>query len=79
MIDIVPETKDFAITQVNVEMPIFTLNATESTVYVYLYTSESRLVECKLVQIPPEIYSQWAQDDNFIIDYALTELGLSRA
>lgn len=78
MIDIQPFTKQSIVTKVSVDLPSFTLNATETTAHITMFTEETRFVEAKTVHIPPEIYSEWGQDDNFIVDYVLTELSLTR-
>lgn len=79
MIEIQPFTKESIVTKVSIELPSFALNATETTAHVTMFTAETRFVEVRTVNIPPEIYSEWGTDDNFIIDYVLTELGLTRS
>lgn len=78
MISIEPFPAMFMATQVEVTMPLFSLNATDGTVLVDLYTTEQRVIERKTVYVPPDIYSQWGSDDNFIIDYVLNEIGIVR-
>ena len=79
MISIQPQAKESIVTQVRVELSSFSLNATEGMAVVTMFTDATRYVECQTVPIPPEIYSVWGTDDNFIVDYVLTELGLVRS
>jgi len=79
MINIQPHTKESIVTQVQIELTSFSLNATEGMAVVSMFTDTTRFVEAKTVPIPSEIYTVWGQDDNFIIDYVLTELGLVRS
>lgn len=78
MISTAPFTKELIVTKVRIDLPSFELNATEATAHVTMFTEETRFVEAKTVTIPPEVYVAWGTDDNFIIDYVLTELGLTR-
>ncbi len=77
-IPIVPKEKSLVATRVTVRMLNFELNATEGSIEVTLTTESYTIIEKRSVYIPPEIYSQWAQSDDFIIDYALGQLGLQR-
>lgn len=79
MIEIQPFTKESIVTKVSIDLPSFTLNAAEATAHVTMFTEETRFVEAKTVPIPSEVYVAWGTDDNFIIDYVLTELGLTRS
>lgn len=78
MIDIQPVTKESIVTKLSIDLPSFTLNATETTAHVTLFTEETRFVEARTINIPPEIYSEWGKDDDFIVDYVLAELQLTR-
>lgn len=53
----------------------FTLNARDCTVTVEKYDETLRIVDVLQVYITPEEYSQWAQDDDYIVDLVLTKLG----
>ena len=79
MISIEPHTKESIVTQVQIELSSFSLNATEGMAVVTMFTDATRYVECQTVPIPSEIYTVWGQDDNFIVDYVLTELGFVRS
>jgi hypothetical protein len=52
--------------------------AEDATVIVYIKDEQNNTLDIKTVYIPKEIYSQWVDTDNFIIDYILKELNLSR-
>lgn len=75
---IIPVEKTILETKVLLDFPIFQLNATEADIYATFYDSNDIFVERKIVHIPPEIYIQWGTDDNFIIDYAFSQLGVER-
>ena len=77
MNQIVPFPVTFVATQVEVTIPSFTLNATEGSAMVDIFTAEGRIVDRKYVPIPAEIYVQWGVDDNFVVDYVLGELGIT--
>jgi len=66
------------VTKVQIRMPNFSLLATETDVSVMMYSANDQFVKGVLVHIPADIYSQWGTDDNFIVDYVLSELGLER-
>jgi len=46
--------------------------------YWQLFDKEGLQVDEGNLQIPSEIYLNWADDDNIIIDYVIKELGLTR-
>lgn len=75
---IVPIDKTFTEIKVIAEFANFQLGATEGDMYITFYDINNTFVERKIVHIPPEIYSQWGTDDNFIIDYAFSQLGVER-
>lgn len=77
-IPILPKEKSLVATRVSVRMLNFELNATEGSIEITLTTESYTTIEKRSVYIPPEIYSQWGQSDDFIIDYALQQLGLQR-
>jgi hypothetical protein len=66
-------------TNVLVTMPSFELGATEGTAYVSMFSEDDRILTSKRVDIPPTIYAQWKEDDNFIIDYVLQQLNVKRS
>lgn len=75
---IIPVQKTILETKVLLDFPIFQLNATEADIYVTFYDSNDIFVERKIVHIPPEIYSQWGTDDDFLVDYVFSELNIQR-
>ena len=66
-------------TKVQISMPSFHLNETEADVYVTLYTDAGGFVDSKLVHVPPDIHAKWGTDDNYIVDYVMTQLKVTRA
>ena len=53
----------------------FTLKARDCQVSVWEYSETDKLLDFKHVYVPPEVYEQWMNDDQYIIDYTLTTLG----
>lgn len=45
----------------------------------YLYSDDNIILDSGQVQLTEEEYAEWADDNNFIIDIVLDELGLVRA
>lgn len=78
-IQVTPKPVTVEITKVQLVMAGFTLNATEGTVCATMLTEDNKYVDRKLVKIPPEVYSQWAQDDTLVVDYVLQELELAHS
>lgn len=76
--DIVPVNKTFVESKILLDFPIFQLNATEADIYATFYDSNNVFVERKIVHIPPDVYSQWSSDDDFIVDYVFSQLGVER-
>lgn len=73
-----PVTKTQQIARIQLSVPQFVLNATEMDVYVTMYTSEMRFVDSQMVHIPPDVYSEWGQDDSHIVNYVLSQLNLTK-
>lgn len=72
----VPETREIA--RIQLSVPQFHLNATTMDVYVTMYTKDDQYVNSKMVHIPEDVYSEWGQDDEHIINYVLTELNIQK-
>lgn len=53
----------------------FELMATECTLSIWEHDSTGKILDFKMLHVPPEIYGQWKEDDQYIIDYALNQLG----
>lgn len=75
------EPKD--ITQVNtatnVEMHMSNLVlGTSIDINVLFKDSQGRVFKMELVRVQGDEYSQWGNDDNYLIDLVLSKLGLSR-
>lgn len=62
--------------KVNIRMPDFELGATSGIAIAVIFNSEDNVVKSEKVLIPPEVYSQWGQDDNFITNYVLEQMNL---
>lgn len=73
-----PVPVESTIHHVSITMDDFKLNATEGYLTVYQYDPNNRILKVDRVNIDKTTYLQWGQDDNFIVDYALTQLGLTR-
>lgn len=56
----------------------YVFNATDATIYVYFKDTDNSTVDIKQVYIPPEVYAQWTDTDEYLIDYVLKELGLQK-
>ena len=76
-IAVVPKAITKTIHHVAIAIDNFTLNATEGGASVYEYSEDNRVIDVVRVSIPTDIWTTWGQDDNFIIDYVLTELDLT--
>lgn len=77
-IDIIPYPVDTSISYVRVNFDNFQLNAIDGWVSVYEYDKDDRFINMNRVYLPSEVYSEWARDDFFVIDYALDQLGFER-
>jgi hypothetical protein len=63
-------------TEVDIQMPQFELGAVSGYASVYVRTEDGIVVKTDRVLIPPEVYTEWGQDDRFIVDYVMEQLGL---
>jgi hypothetical protein len=61
-------------TQADIQLIDFQLNAIEGNASVVLMDTTGRAVKSLVIRIPPDIYSQWQADDNFIVNYILQRL-----
>lgn len=66
------------ISKIQMTLSPFVLNATESEVVVTFMTADRKFVDRKTVKIPPDIYAGWGQDDDYIVDYVLGQLKMTR-
>lgn len=73
-----PVPVETIIHHVVINMDDFKLNAIEGDVVVYQFDSTNRLLNVNRVKIEQSIYLEWGKDDNFIVDYALSQLGFQR-
>lgn len=77
-IELEPYPIDTSIDYVRIYIENFQLNAIEGWVNVYEYDKNDKFINVSRVYIPPDVYSEWATDDNYIIEYALDQLGFHR-
>lgn len=64
-------------TKIQLTVPSFQLNETEMDVYVTLYSDDDHLVDTRIIHIPPAVYAQWGTDDDYIVNYVITQLGVT--
>ena len=69
---------DTSITSVSVSVENFSLNATDCWLQVMEYDANNKFLNVSRVYVPPEIYMSWATDDDYLIEYCLSELGFIR-
>lgn len=70
---------DITKTSIMVEILLqYVFLAQDATVYVYFKDAENAPLDVKTVYIPPEIYAAWTDSDEYLVDYILSELGLTR-
>jgi hypothetical protein len=55
----------------------YIFNATDCNVSVQLIDDTDRILDAKYVHIPPEIYSQWTDDDSVILNYIYEQLNMT--
>ena len=77
-IPIQPYIINRSIDYVKVYIDNFELLATTGSATIYEYDASDTLLNVSRVPIPPEIWTEWATDDYFIIDYVLDTLGFER-
>jgi len=77
IIDIIPKdiTTTNTITKIKIEVESIELN-TKAKFRVFLF-SDDNLVKIEYVELTNNDYENWGNDDNYIINYILTQLGLS--
>ena len=78
-VNIVPVTVSQVGTKVFVQIPQFELGATEGEAQAHVSTETGFFIRSERVPIPPEVYAEWGQDDRFIVDYVMEQLGLVEA
>lgn len=79
IINIEPYTVSFVGTKVDIQMPLFELGATSGYAYAQIMTADGRIVKSERVQIPPEVYAGWGEDDRYIVNYVLEQLNIIEA
>lgn len=50
--------------------------ATDASLFAKFLDEEGGFIEIKRVYVPPEVYAQWLDTDQFLIDYAVEQLGI---
>ena len=65
-------------TQFNVNPMNIALFAESCGSYWQIFDEDGSQLDNGNMEIPSDIYLNWGEDDNIIIDYALKELGLIR-
>lgn len=72
----IPQTREIA--KVQLSVPQFVLNAKNMDVNAIMYTKDDQFVKAQYVHIPDDVYAEWGQDDDHIIDYVLTQLNIHK-
>lgn len=65
-------------TQLNVAPMNIALFAESCGSYWQLFDEDGSKLDDGNMEIPSEIYLNWGEDDNIIVDYAIEQLGLTR-
>lgn len=65
-------------TQFNVAPMNIQLFAESCGSYWQIFDEENNQLDNGNLDIPSEIYLNWGEDDNIIVDYAIEQLGLTR-
>ena len=65
-------------TQVEIILSEVVLNS-HATIVVHLLDANGNLLDNKFVKIEGEEYDNWSSDDNYIVNLALTKLGLTKS
>lgn len=63
----------------SVSIHSFSLNATSCKVTVYLMDENQHVVDARNVDINEAEYALWGNDDNYIINLALSKAGVSKS
>jgi hypothetical protein len=79
MYRITPINETIQVTKVSIEMQGFQLNATSGQAVVIMYDNNDHCINTQIVDIPEAIYKQWGTDDNYIIDYVLSQIPATRS
>lgn len=66
-------------TKMQLTIPSFQLNETEMDVYATLYSADDRLVDTRTIHVPPDVYAKWGTDDNYIVNYVVSQIGVTRS
>lgn len=77
-IEIEPYLIDSSINYVKMFIDDFRLNAIDCWVSCYQYDKNDKMIQMSRVYIPPEIYKDWATDDDYLIEYCMEQLGFIR-
>jgi ABC-type antimicrobial peptide transport system permease subunit len=64
-------------TKIQLMIPSFELNETVMDVYVMLSTDDGRVVDSRTVHIPPDVYAKWGTDDDYIVNYVASQVGVT--
>jgi hypothetical protein len=78
IVNIVPTTLSFEVSQIEITFEQFQLNAVSGFVYVRYCNNLGQIFKIEKVYIPSDVYQEWGQDDDFIINYVLEQLVLER-
>lgn len=69
---------DPSVRYIKVQMLDFQLNAVDGNVLVYIYDKDDFKIDCRRLYIPPDVWTEWGTDDDFLIDYCIQTLGMIR-
>lgn len=64
---------------VTVHIDQFQLGSMDCWLIVREYDKNDNFIQSNRVYVPPEIYTEWTRDDDYIVDFALDQLGFERA
>lgn len=75
IVNITPFSVAYSANKVEIRMDDFKLGATTGMCTVYFF-DDYRVIKVERVEIPEEVYTQWGQDDWFVVNYVLDQLNL---
>ena len=77
-VPIVPFPLNNSIAYVRVSVENFQLHATDCWLQVFEYDADDKFLNMSRVYVPPEIYSEWGTQDDYLVEFALDQLGFER-
>lgn len=77
-IDIMPYNIDPSIHSIRIFIDNFQLGSPDCWCCVYQYDINDKLIMMTRVYVPPDVYSEWGTNDDFIEDWVMDYLGMMR-